>query len=641
MHLSTLDWAIVAAFFLISLLIGLWASKRGTQDFASFFLSGRQMPWWLLGFSMVATTFAADTPNLVTGIVRQNGVAGNWVWWGFLLTGMLTVFVYAKLWRRSGVFTDLEFYELRYSGGMASFLRGFRSVYLGFFFNLFVMANVCLAGIKIGAILLGLNPYETLIIASVITVLYSTLGGLFGILLTDFFQFLIAMLGAVLAAVYIVNLPEVGGLDQLLAQAPVVEKMNFFPDFSDPASYIPLLVIPLAVQWWSSWYPGAEPGGGGYIAQRMLAAKNERHATGATLFFNLAHYALRPWPWILVALASLLLFPIDLPEARQEATRLLQSPEMAPLAEAYQKSPDALSPEQRESVRTLLFQEKGLSSLRQAFPEDLVPDGKLEHDLAYPAMMRRLPTGLLGLLVASLIAAFMSTISTHLNWGSSYLVGDLYKRFFRKEASGKELVRVGQLTTVLLMILASLLALGLSDAVQVFGLMVQIGAGTGLIFILRWFWWRVNAYSELAGMVISFIVALTLEFGQFGLAGHEKLLLGVGITTLGWLTATFLTPADSYETLLAFYKKVKPASFGWGPVLRRGLESGHIRPEEISRGKIPLEISCILAGSLNVYSLLFAAGWALYGNTMAALIALSVAALGAWWLWRQFGKVGG
>ncbi|HCR55039.1 MAG TPA: Na+:solute symporter, partial [Cytophagales bacterium] len=405
MVLSTVDWIIIIAFLSFSLIIGLLNSKRASESASEFFLSSRSMPWWLLGISMVATTFSADTPNLVTDIVRKNGVSGNWVWWAFLLTGMLTVFVYAKLWRRSGVVTDLEFYELRYGGKSAAFLRGFRALYLGVFFNIVIMASVSLAAIKIGGVMMGLTPVQTLLIATIITVAYSSLGGLRSVLITDFFQFLIAMVGSVAATVYIINQPMVGGLDNLFSQASVTSKLSFLPDFSDTSTLIPLLILPLAVQWWSVWYPGAEPGGGGYIAQRMLSAKNEKNALTASLIFNITHYALRPWPWILIALASLVVFP-------------------------------------------------DLISLQKAFPH--IPADKINDDLAYPAMLTFLPAGLMGMLIASLVAAYMSTISTHLNWGSSYVVHDFYKRFLKPEASEKELVAVGRISTVVLAIFSAL-----------------------------------------------------------------------------------------------------------------------------------------------------------------------------------------
>jgi len=594
MTLSTLDWSIIAAFFAISLAIGLIVSRRAGQSYREFFLSGRGMPWWLLGVSMVATTFSADTPNLVTDIVRNNGIAGNWVWWAFLLTGMLTVFVYAKLWRRSGILTDLEFYELRYHGKAAAFLRGFRAIYLGFFFNVVIMATVTLAAIKIGGVMLGLSPLETVLITSVVTVVYTSLGGLRGVILTDFFQFALAMGSIIWAAVIIVNLPEVGGLGELLTHENVSGKLRLLPDFSDSSQLIPLFILPLAVQWWSVWYPGAEPGGGGYIVQRMLSAKNETNAIGATLLFNVAHYALRPWPWILIALASLVVFP-------------------------------------------------DLESLKTAFPN--VSESVVKDDLAFPAMLTYLPSGLLGLVIASLIAAFMSTISTHLNWGASYLVHDFYRRFIDKEAEEKTLVRLGRWSTVGLMAFTALFALVLENALQAFNILLQIGAGTGLIFILRWFWWRINAFSEIAAMAISFLMALYLELIHPGeLTSHTKLLLGVGITTAGWLAATLLTPPEPQSTLLRFYKIIKPAARGWRPVVQSGLENAALRREEVEPGQLPLEIAAMLIACFTVYGALFATGFWIYGNASAALVASAVAAVGAlllFALWRRLNRVKG
>ncbi len=594
MNLATLDWTIIAAFFVLSLLIGIIVSKKSGKSSSEFFLSGRSMPWWLLGISMVATTFSADTPNLVTDIVRKNGVAGNWAWWAFLLTGMLTVFVYAKLWRRSGVLTDVEFYEIRYSGKMAAFLRGFRAIYLGVFFNVMIMATVCLAGIKIGGVMLGLSPVQTLLFATSITVLYSVIGGFAGVIWTDFFQFVIAMIGSVGAAIYIVNMPQVGGLENLLAHAEVSSKLNLLPDFNNSNVLVPLFLMPLAIQWWSVWYPGAEPGGGGYIAQRMLAAKNENHAMGATLFFNIAHYALRPWPWILVALASIIVFP-------------------------------------------------DFASLQKAFPN--VSSAVINDDLAYPAMMTMLPKGLLGLVIASLIAAFMSTIATHLNWGSSYVVNDWYKRFVKPEASEKQLVTIGRISTVVLMALAALLALALTNALQAFNILLQIGAGTGLLFILRWFWWRVNSYSELAAMVISFLIAIYFEFihtqvlGFAPMQDYQKLLTGVSITTVGWLSVALLTPPADHKVLVSFYKLVKPAAIGWQPVIDKAIANGELQPSEVTTGKLPLEIGGMLIGSIAVYSALFATGFWIYGNVSAAVIATVTAAIGGFLLFRIWNKV--
>jgi SSS family solute:Na+ symporter len=575
MNLTNLDLTIIIAFFAVSLAIGLAASRKAGKGFKEFFLSGRNMPWWLLGVSMVATTFSADTPNLVADIVRTNGVAGNWVWWAFLLTGMLTVFVYAKLWRRSGILTDIEFYEIRYSGKAAAFLRGFRALYLGIFFNVMIMATVTLAAIKIGGVMLGLNPFQTVLIASVVTVIYTSLGGLRGVILTDFVQFIMAMVGLVWAAVIIVNLPEVGGLSNMLAHENVSGKLNFIPDFNDPKQLIPLFVIPLAVQWWSVWYPGAEPGGGGYIVQRVLSAKDEDHAVGATLLFNLAHYALRPWPWILIALASLIVFP-------------------------------------------------ELDDIAQAFPN--VSENFIRHDLAFPAMLTYLPSGLIGLVIASLIAAYMSTISTQLNWGSSYVVNDFYVRFIKPEASEKRQVLVGRISTVVLMILSALIALALSNALQAFNILLQIGAGTGLLFILRWFWWRINAFSELAAMIISFMVAVYFEFfGPEDLDDYMKLLIGVGITTVGWLVVTFLTPPTDHKTLVDFYNLIRPHNAGWQAVIKNSKKS-EIEAKNTS-SSLGLEIACMIAGCFAVYGLLFATGFWIYGNTLGGVVATGLTIL--------------
>ena len=590
MNISLLDWGIIAAFFVVSMLIGVYTSKKAGTSAKEFFLSGRNMPWWLLGVSMVATTFSADTPNLVTDIVRTNGVSGNWVWWAFLLTGMLTVFVYAKLWRRSEVTTDLEFYELRYGGKSAAFLRAFRAIYLGVFFNVVIMATVSLAAIKIGGVMLGLSPIETLLIASIVTVIYSSLGGLKGVLLTDFFQFFIAMAGAIGAAYYILDLPEIGSLDNLLTHPNVVGKLSFLPDFNDMNVIVPLLIMPLAIQWWATWYPGAEPGGGGYIAQRMLSAKDEKNAIGATLFFNIAHYGMRPWPWIIIALGSLIIFP-------------------------------------------------NVSDMQEAFPH--IPLDKMGHDLAYSAMLTFLPAGLIGLVLASLIAAVMSTLSTHLNWGSSYVVNDFYLRFLKPEATDKELVLVGRISTVVLMGLAALLALALSNALEAFEILLQIGAGTGAIFILRWFWWRINAKTEIAAMLISLVVAIFFQYinPKFNIIpiaeGQEylKILYGVIITTIGWVTVTLFTKPEKDAVLLTFYRKVKPAAFGWKKLLDRYPE------EEQEQGQLPMEIGLMLVGSVMVYATLFAVGFWIYGNITGASIATGIAILGGIIIFRSWKKM--
>ncbi len=594
MVLNTTDWGIILVFFLISIIIGIVAAKKAGKNYAEFFLSGRNMPWWLLGVSMVATTFSCDTPNLVTDIVRQNGVAGNWAWWAFLLTGMLTVFIYAKLWRRSKVLTDLEFYEIRYSGKMAAFLRGFRAIYLGVFFNIIVMASVSLALIKIGAVMLNWTPVKTLLVAMTITMVYSTLGGLRGILLTDFFQFVISMIGAVGAAAIIINMPEIGGMHELVSHENVIPKLNLLPDFTNNEELITLLILPLAVQWWSVWYPGAEPGGGGYIAQRMLSARSEKGALKATMFFNAAHYALRPWPWIIVGLASLIVFP-------------------------------------------------DLASMRTQFPD--VDPAIIQHDFAYPAMLSFLPNGFLGLVVAALIAAFMSTISTHLNWGSSYIVHDFYKRFIKPEASDQNLVLAGRISTVLLMIVTILLALLLSNALQAFNILLQIGAGTGLIFILRWFWWRINAYSEITAMVVSFLVALYFQFvhpntGLPELSTALQLIVGVFFTTAVWLIVTLVTPAENKDTLRGFYKLVHPGGPGWKKVILEAEQENIELEKRKSKGwDVPVGILCMILGSVAVYSALFATGNWIYGRTIPAVILTIVTIFAAALLMKTWKKL--
>ena len=574
MQLENIDWLIISSFFILSLVIGVVVSKKSGKDITEFFLSGRKMPWWLLGISMVATTFSADTPNLVTDIVRTNGVAGNWVWWAFLLTGMLTVFVYAKLWRRSKVLTDLEFYELRYSGKGAAFLRGFRAFYLGAVFNILIMASVCLAGIKIGGALLGLSPVETLLISCAITVIYSSIGGLRGIIITDFFQFILAMVATFWAAYEIVSLPQIQGLTNLLNHPDVIPKLSLIPDIADTDLFIAVFIIPLAVQWWAVWYPGAEPGGGGYVAQRMLSAKDEKNAIWATLLFNFMHYAVRPWPWILIALASIVVFP-------------------------------------------------NLESLQVAFPNTIVGN-----DLAYPAMISFLPSGLLGLLVASLIAAFMSTISTHLNWGSSYLVHDFYRRFFITDKSEKHYVFMGRVFTVLLMIISAFFALYLNNSLQAFGIILQIGAGTGLIFILRWFWYRINVYSELTAMIVSFLVALAFEFiipNNFSV--EEKLIIGVTITTISWLTVTMITPPSSMDVLQNFYKKIQPGGPGWKKIVEESENSGVIISGKKEKWDVPSGILCMVFGSISVYSVLFGVGYILYSKTTLGLVFVIISAI--------------
>ena len=577
MSLSSLDLTIIGLYFALSLVVGIWAARQAGRDTQSFFLAGRNMPWWLLGVSMVATTFSTDTPNLVTDLVRQNGVSGNWAWWAFLLTGMLTVFVYARLWHRSGVLTDVEFYELRYSGKAAAFLRGFRALYLGLVFNVLVMGAVSLAAVKFGEIVLGWPGWLTLTIACSITLTYSTLGGLKAVIITDFVQFTLAMIGSIWGCLYILGLEQVGGLSNLLAHANVTDKLALIPDLSDPDVWVPILLVPLAVQWWASYYPGSEPGGGGYIAQRMFSAKNESHAIGAAFIFNVAHYALRPWPWILIALASLVVFP-------------------------------------------------ELTDLQSAFPE--LPADKLGHDVAYPAMLTLLPSGLLGLVAASLIAAFMSTMSTQVNLGASYLVNDFYHRFIKTDANEKELVWAGRLFTAVSIVLGAGLGLLLTNAGQAFSLLLLMGAGTGLIYILRWFWWRINAYTEIVAMVSSLIIAGYFNFIHEGWEDWQKIVIGTVLTTIVWIVATYFTPPDDEETLRNFVMKVNPGGPGWA----RFTEPGSREPWSVPNG-----ILAMLLGCVGVYSILLGAGLMIYGQTGLGFVICSLGALafiGLFKLWK-------
>lgn len=598
MDIKTLDYVIIFFFFAVVLSIGIYVSKKSGKSSSEYFLSGRTMPWWLLGLSMVATTFSTDTPNLVTDLVRNNGVSGNWGWWCFLLTGMLTVFVYAKLWRKSNVKTDLEFYELRYGGKPASFLRKFRAVYLGVFFNVITMSAVTLAAIKIGGVMLGLEPWVTVVGAGLITVIFSALGGFKGVVYSDFLLFFVAMAGAIGAAFYLVNLPEVGGMEAILANENVKGKLDILPNFSDRKALITMLIIPLAVQWWSSWYPGGEPGGGGYIAQRMLAAKDENHAIGATFFFNIMHYALRPWPWIMVALASLVVYP-------------------------------------------------DVASIAEAFPN--VPADKLGHDLAYSAMLTKLPSGLLGIVLASLVAAYMSTISTQLNWGSSYLVFDFYKQQINPNATEKQMVNVGRISTVVLMVLSAFLALAMQNAMGIFNLLLSFGAGTGLIFILRWFWWRINSWSEITAMFSSGILAILLETTSLRdmlFAPETGLLPDWGelpfimvVTSIIWLAATFMTQPESKEVLRDFYRKIQPGGPGWKKVVDEAAADNVQIVDSNEKWSVPSGITAMILGVVLIYTIMFATGHWIYGKTTSALILTAVALVTGFLLVRVWNKM--
>jgi SSS family solute:Na+ symporter len=579
MQLNALDIVVALTAIGVSLLPALFYARRAGQGTAEFFASGRSAPWWLIGTSMVATTFSTDTPNLVTDFVRSTGVAKNWAWWAFLLTGMATVFFYARLWRRSGVLTDLEFYELRYSGPSASFVRGFRAVYLGLFFNCVIMATVTLAAAKIASVMLGWDRITTVVVCTAVCIPFASISGLWGVLAIDLVQFAIAMFGVTAAAYYSVTNPLVGGLGPLMEKIPPAT-LALVPDFSNWDLALAVFVIPLTVQWWSVWYPGAEPGGGSYIAQRMLAAKTEKDALAGTLWFNVAHYALRPWPWVLVALASMVVFPT-------------------------------------------------LGDIQRALPH-VSPD-LIGNDLAYPAMLTLLPHGILGVLVASLTAAYISTMVTHLNWGSSYLVVDFYNRFLRPGSTEKHLVLVSRLVTAGLMLLAAAFMFLLTTAGDAFGILLSIGAGTGLLYLLRWFWWRINAWSEIAAMASSFVIAVSLYLARRGglqLSDHVALMLSVALTTVVWVAVTFLTAPVEEATLEAFYRKTRPAGPGWSRI-RKATGLGP-SPDSLSQALLGWSLGCAF-----VYSALFGMGNLLYGRSGAALVCLVIAAgsgVGLFWI---------
>jgi len=596
MHIHPIDWVIVAASLLICFVPALFFGKRAGKSTAEFFASGRAVPWWLAGLSMVATTFSSDTPNLVTDIVRRNGVAGNWVWWAFVLTGVATVFFYARLWRRSGVMTDLEFYEIRYSGTAASVVRGFRSVYLGLFFNCIIMATVNLAACKIAAILFGLDRWQTLLFVGALNVIFATHSGLWGVLVIDMVQFFIKMTAVIAAAYFALRLPQVGGLVGMVqklshASGPGgLHYLNILPDFrSNWDLAVAVFIMPVAVQWWAVWYPGAEPGGGSYIAQRMLASKSEKDSLGSVLFFNVAHYVLRPWPWILVALCSIIVYP-------------------------------------------------QLSDIQKAFP-DLNPR-LLGHDIAFPAMLKFLPVGFIGLMVGGLIAANSSTILTHLNWGASYLVHDFYRRFVRRDAHEKHYVMVGRLVTIGLFFCASGTVYLLDTAKDAFDVILQIGAGTGLLYLVRWFWWRVNAWCEVVAMVSSFAVSaalLILSRNGIHFSTHVALVITVAVTTVCWVVTAFVGPETDRQTLVAFYKRVRPFGPGWTRVRE---EAGiSVFEARATRENIPLALVGWVAGCTMIWSSLFTVGNFLYGRLAYASGLLAVFIVSGFVLLRVVNRV--
>lgn len=565
MQLSSLDWAVIALYFLFNIAIGFYYKARAGSNMDEFFLSGRSVPWWLAGTSMVATTFAADTPLAVTGMVARNGIAGNWLWWCFASGGMLTVFFYARLWRRSGVMTDIEFSEIRYSGKPAAFLRGFRAFYLGIPINCIILGWVNKAMIDILMLILGVTKLQALMIVLgliALTSSISTLSGLWGVLVTDMFQFVIKMSMVIVLAVYAVG--AVGGMESMKAKLAVLDAgrggssvLNFVPDFgsSSTAVWMPLITffVYISINWWATWYPGAEPGGGGYIAQRMFCAKDEKHSLLATLWFNVAHYAVRPWPWILVALASLILFPG------------LENPETGYIR----------------------------------------------------VMIGYLPPALRGLMVAAFAAAYMSTIATQLNWGASYLVNDFYRRFWRPQATAQHYVNASRIATVILTLVSAAVTFYLDSIAAAWKLLLVTGAGTGSVLLLRWYWWRVNAWSEVSAMIAAFVISLTLQLG-LGMNSDDPrgfawiMIITVSATTVIWLAVTFLTSAEPSQILVSFYRKTQPAEVGWGPIAALAPE---IRPRnDLVRNAIDWAAGCVL-----IYGTLFGTGKLLLGETALGL----------------------
>lgn len=596
-HLTTIDWCIVIGVLLCTFLIGLSAAGKAGKSLEDFFIGNRSMPWWLLGVSMVATTFDTNVPNLVTNIVRDNGVSGNWLWLGMAPSGMLTVFVYSRLWRRSGAVTDLEFYELRYSGRLSSFLRGFRAVYLGLGLNVLVMATGILAAIKIGGAMLGLSPLQSVAGAMVITGIFSAAGGLQGVLFSDFLLFILAMSGAFAAAYYSVSQPEVGGLGGMYAKLTALPEQCWklgLLQFRNWEDCVAMFIVPITIVWWAVWYMGAEPGGGGFMVQRMLAAKNERHAIGATLLFQVAHYALRPWPWFIVALCSLILYP------------------------------------DRESL---------IASVGNSLPES-----QIHSDVAYPLMLTRLPPVWAGIMVASLAAAFISTISTLLNWGASYLVHDVYARFLRRDASQRELVGAARVATFVILLLAGLLSFCLRSALDSLNILLSFGAGTGLLYMLRWFWWRINAAAELTAMIAAAVFALYFNvyhaqlFPSAAVSANMALVLSVVATTICWLIPVFCCRGTDKKQLYAFVKAINPPGPGWKAIRQAAAEEGVSLESEAKPAPLAASIWAAVVSCVFIYSILLGVGELIYGQYGRGAIYLAATVISAWAtyrLWRR------
>ncbi|MDD5361292.1 MAG: Na+:solute symporter [Ignavibacteria bacterium] len=584
MHI--IDWSIVVAYFIINILIGLYYYKKASGNTENFFLGGRKMAWWLAGLSMVATTFAADTPLAVTELVGQNGIAGNWLWWNMMFGGMLTVFFFARLWRRANILTDVEFIELRYSGKAASFLRGFKAIYLGIFMNILIMGWVNLA---LGKILKGMFPGSVtdsnvmffILGIMIITAIISAMSGLWGVAVTDAFQFVIKMTGCIILAVIVVNSDKVGGIAGLQSKLPEWA-LRFTPQIGESAAgstgaggifmmTISTFLAYIGVQWWASWYPGAEPGGGGYVAQRMMSAKNEKHSLLATLFFQVAHYTLRPWPWIIVALSAIVLYP-DLPAA-----------------------------------------DKGLGYVK--------------------AMNDFLPVGLKGLLLATFFAASMSTIATHLNWGTSYFINDFYKRFVKPNESDKHYVSASRWMTIVFMIVAVLVTNFMTTISGVWAFVLECGAGLGLVLILRWFWWRVNAISEIVATVTPFVIYGILHFGNFGIKFPETLYVIVPITTLAWVITSFITKPTNEERLMEFYRRVHPGGIGWK---KYALKAPEIKAD---KGYGILFFDWFL-GVVLLYSFLFGIGKIIFGDYLMGFIYVAAGIIAGFIILRHVNYLG-
>ncbi|HXI32641.1 MAG TPA: sodium:solute symporter family protein [Gemmatimonadales bacterium] len=578
MQLTIIDWAVIGAYFALNIGIGFYYKSRASASTSEFFLSGRNVPWWLAGTSMVATTFAADTPLVVTGFVARNGIAGNWIWWSFLMSGMLTVFFYARLWRRAGVTTDIEFAEIRYSGKPAAFLRGFRAVYLGIFVNCIILGWVNLAMVKILGLIFGITKLEALVVVLgliALTSAISTLSGLWGVLVTDMVQFVIKMGMVIALAVFAVN--AVGGMAAMKAQLVTSgrgEALNLVPDLH--SAWMPMItfLVYISLNWWATWYPGAEPGGGGYVAQRMFSAKDERHSLLATLWFNIAHYAIRPWPWILVALASLILYP-------------------------------------------------GLADPETGYIR---------------VMIDHLPASLRGLMIAAFAAAYMSTIATQLNWGASYLINDFWRRFVRRDAGEAYYVRASQLATVLLTLISAVVTFYMGSIGGAWKVLIVTGAGTGGVLLLRWYWWRINAWSEVSAMAAAFVVSVLLQLA-FGYDSDKPLdfawmmIITVGITTVVWLAVTYLTAPEPNETLVAFYRRTRPSRAGWARVAA-------LAPDVKAASGGLSNLLDWIAGCTLVYGALFGVGKLLLGDTTPGLLLLALAALGGFVIYRDLSRRG-